>query len=147
LACRHHIYAGVPPRPGSTIKDLLHNTHTATAPLICSNNKQVGCWVSHAEIFQISAHAPYIHTCRTKHSHANPKIDFRWPKGRVSKGLSLLTTVDRLACRGRYLQPIGRPAMVRSRRYHRLSSSSRDSYQNTAVLHHMYTLVRRSYAS
>jgi hypothetical protein len=25
------------------------------------------------------AHAPYIHTCRTKHSHANPKIDFRWP--------------------------------------------------------------------
>eukprot|EP01049_Picozoa_sp_SAG25_P008954 SAG25_NODE_848_length_5083_cov_5.633026_4_plen_116_part_00 len=34
-ACRHHIYAGVPPRPGSTIKDLLHNTHTATAPLIC----------------------------------------------------------------------------------------------------------------
>jgi hypothetical protein len=25
------------------------------------------------------AHAPYIHTCPTKHSHANPKIDFRWP--------------------------------------------------------------------
>jgi hypothetical protein len=27
------------------------------------------------------AHAPYIHTCPTKHSHANPKIDFRWPRG------------------------------------------------------------------
>jgi hypothetical protein len=27
------------------------------------------------------AHAPYIHihTCPTKHSHANHKIDFRWP--------------------------------------------------------------------
>jgi hypothetical protein len=31
------------------------------------------------------AHAPYIHTCPTKTSHADPKtskikIDFRWPR-------------------------------------------------------------------
>jgi hypothetical protein len=26
------------------------------------------------------AHAPYIHTCPTKHSHAIHKIDFRWPR-------------------------------------------------------------------
>jgi hypothetical protein len=25
------------------------------------------------------AHAPYIHTCPTKNSHADPKIVFRWP--------------------------------------------------------------------
>jgi hypothetical protein len=36
------------------------------------------------------AHAPYIHTCPTKHSHANPTIDFRWPRyvayGRAAGG-------------------------------------------------------------
>eukprot|EP01047_Picozoa_sp_COSAG01_P015875 COSAG01_NODE_800_length_13475_cov_24.171725_10_plen_47_part_00 len=30
------------------------------------------------------AHAPYIHTCPTKNSHADPKIDFRWPRAQQS---------------------------------------------------------------
>jgi hypothetical protein len=34
------------------------------------------------------AHAPYIHTCRTKHSRANPKIDFRWPRSRRASGIA-----------------------------------------------------------
>jgi hypothetical protein len=37
-------------------------------------------WDFHTSaIFFRSAHGPYIHTCRTKNSHADPKIDFRWP--------------------------------------------------------------------
>eukprot|EP01047_Picozoa_sp_COSAG01_P024563 COSAG01_NODE_1522_length_10022_cov_81.163761_7_plen_67_part_00 len=41
------------------------------------------------------AHAPYIHTCPTKTSHADPKIDFRWPTGPVgSYGCSDVLVVE-----------------------------------------------------